>query len=84
MGIRLVPMYLRDAIFEPRLDGSLLVRMREPLEPYPSRLTERLEHWAALAPERVFLARRARRAGAVELRPGSGRRQRDWAGSARP
>jgi feruloyl-CoA synthase len=59
MGIRPVPMYRRDAIFEPRPDGSLLVCMREPLEPYPIRLTERLEHWAALAPDRVFLARRA-------------------------
>jgi feruloyl-CoA synthase len=59
MRIRPVPMYLRDASFEPRPDGSLLVRRPEPLGPYPSRLTERLEHWAARAPDRVFLARRA-------------------------
>jgi feruloyl-CoA synthase len=59
MGIRPVPMYLGDASFEPRQDGSLLVRRPEPLGPYPGRLTERLEHWAAVAPDRVFLARRA-------------------------
>jgi feruloyl-CoA synthase len=58
LGIRPVPMYLRDAIFEPRPDESPLMCMREPLEPYPGRLTERLEYWAALAPDRVFLARR--------------------------
>jgi feruloyl-CoA synthase len=52
-------MDLRDASFEPRPDGSLLVRRPEPLGPYPGRLTERLGHWAARAPERVFLARRA-------------------------
>jgi hypothetical protein len=37
MRIRPVPMYVRDAIFEPRPDGSLIVRMPEPLEPYPHR-----------------------------------------------
>jgi feruloyl-CoA synthase len=52
-------MYQPNAIFEPRPDGSLLVRRPEPLGPYPERLTERLEHWAAVAPARVFLARRA-------------------------
>ena len=51
-------MYLRDAGFEPRPDGSLLVRRPEPLGSFPGHLTERLEHWAAVAPDRVFLARR--------------------------
>jgi hypothetical protein len=37
MRIRPVPMYVRDAIFEPRPDGSLIVRMPEPREPYPHR-----------------------------------------------
>ena len=35
MKIRHVPMYLRDAGFEPRPDGSLLVRGPEPLGPFP-------------------------------------------------
>ena len=30
---------------------------RVPLGPYPAKLTERLEHWAAHAPDRTFLAR---------------------------
>ena len=36
--------------------------MRSPrtLEPYPDSLTERLGHWAAVAPDRVFLAQRDR------------------------
>ena len=59
MAIRQVPRSLHDARFEPHPDGSLLVRGPEPLGPAPNRLTERLEHWAACAPGRVFLARRA-------------------------
>ncbi len=39
-------------------DGSLVVRPLHPLGPYPDKLTERLDHWAAHAPERVFLAER--------------------------
>ncbi|WP_374299913.1 feruloyl-CoA synthase [Ferrovibrio sp.] len=39
-------------------DGSILMRSPEPLEPYPHRLTERLVHWAAVAPDRVFLGQR--------------------------
>jgi feruloyl-CoA synthase len=30
-----------------------------PLGPYPAKITERLEHWAAHAPDRTFLAQRA-------------------------
>jgi feruloyl-CoA synthase len=43
-----------------RPDGSLVVRPLHPLGPYPDKLTERLEHWAARAPDRVFLAERDR------------------------
>src|ERR1700684_3360410 len=41
-----------------RPDGSLVVRPRHPLGPYPDKLTERLDHWAVHAPDRVFLAER--------------------------
>ena len=41
-----------------RPDGSILLRPTGTLPRYPARLTERLEHWAAQAPGRVFLARR--------------------------
>ena len=39
-------------------DGSLVVRPLHPLGPYPDKLTERLDYWAAQAPDRVFLAER--------------------------
>jgi len=39
-------------------DGGLLVTPRDPLGPYPRRLTERLEHWAQTAPDRMMIARR--------------------------
>ena len=41
-------------------DGSLIVRPTHPLGPYPDKLTERLDDWAARAPDRVFLANRDR------------------------
>jgi len=46
------------ARFERRADGSLLVQSAEPLQPYPARLTDRLLHWAAAAPERTLVAKR--------------------------
>lgn len=44
--------------FTHRADGSILVASPEPMGTYPTRLTERLEHWAAAAPEGVFLTQR--------------------------
>jgi feruloyl-CoA synthase len=41
-----------------RPDGTLLLRSTETLAPHPLRLTERLLHWAAHAPDRVFIAQR--------------------------
>jgi feruloyl-CoA synthase len=46
------------ATAEMRADGSLVLRSTEALGGYPARLTDRLEHWAAVAPDRVFAARR--------------------------
>jgi len=43
---------------ERRADGTLRMRLQEPLAAYPRRYTDRLVHWAATAPDRVFLARR--------------------------
>ena len=43
---------------EPLEDGSLLLRSTEPLQPCAARLTDRLEHRAAVAPGRTFVARR--------------------------
>ncbi len=44
---------------EQRADGTLLLRSTEPLGDYPARLSDRLEHWARVAPERTLIARRA-------------------------
>jgi len=46
------------ARFTPRADGSTLVRSTEALQPYPDRLTDRLLHWAAVAPDRTLAAKR--------------------------
>ncbi|MCW3476213.1 feruloyl-CoA synthase [Limobrevibacterium gyesilva] len=45
-----------DATFVRGADGSILVRPTRGLRAYPARLTERLEHWARVAPDRVFMA----------------------------
>ena len=47
-----------DLVLERRPDGLIHARSPHPLGPYPERLTERLIHWAARAPERTFLAGR--------------------------
>ena len=46
-----------------RADGAFILRDRRTLPPYPAKLTERLEHWAAKAPERILLAQRDARGG---------------------
>jgi feruloyl-CoA synthase len=43
---------------ERRNDGSVVLRAPEPLPPYPRKLTEKLELWAARAPERILFAQR--------------------------
>ena len=41
-----------------RPDGVQLLRSTEALQPFPDRLTDKLAHWAAQAPDRVFMAKR--------------------------
>jgi len=48
-----------EASFERRGDGATLVVSREPLAPYPERITDRLLEWAERAPERTIVAKRA-------------------------
>jgi feruloyl-CoA synthase len=57
-GPQPTPMSWGNAIFEPCSDGSLRVRNSTELGPYPDRLIERLQYWAAAAPDRVLLASR--------------------------
>jgi feruloyl-CoA synthase len=47
------------AIFDRRANGVIYARSPQRLGAYPERLTDRLEHWAARAAERVFLAQRS-------------------------
>ena len=49
-----------QVIVERRPDGVMLARSPHPLGAYPRAATDWLDHWAAVAPERVFLAERAR------------------------
>ena len=53
--VRLGP---QDVITERRADGTILLRSPQPLGPYPAKLTERLEHWAKVAPDRTLFAQR--------------------------
>ncbi|HZP79900.1 MAG TPA: feruloyl-CoA synthase [Pseudolabrys sp.] len=41
-----------------RADGTLNIRVAEALPAYPATLSEPLQHWAKVAPDRVFLAER--------------------------
>ena len=53
--VRLGP---QDVITERRADGTILMRSPQPLGPYPAKLTDRLEHWAKVAPDRTLFAQR--------------------------
>jgi len=46
------------ATVETRPDGTLLIRPEEALGPYPRVLTDRLAHWAGVAPDRICIAKR--------------------------
>ena len=48
----------RGNVVEQRGDGSIVVRHPDALAAYPRSATERLAHWATVAPQRVFLAQR--------------------------
>jgi len=47
-----------DVVVERRGDGTIVMRSPHPLPPYPRTLTERLVHWAKIAPDRIVLAQR--------------------------
>jgi feruloyl-CoA synthase len=58
---RKVSLARAEVIMRARPDGAKILRSPHRLGPYPGKMTERLEHWAALAPDRVFLAQRGER-----------------------
>lgn len=49
-------------------DGTIRMRLKQPLAPYPRRYTERLVHWAEATPDAVFLG----------CRPPGGPRRGAW------
>jgi feruloyl-CoA synthase len=57
--MRPVSVALADTAVRRGSGGVVYLQSRQPLGAYPVRLTERLEHWAAQAPARAFLAQRA-------------------------
>jgi feruloyl-CoA synthase len=54
-SVRLGP---ADVVVERQSDGVILMRSPHELPPHPEKLTERLVHWAAADPQRVFLGQR--------------------------
>ncbi len=44
--------------YETRADGTVLMRQQEPLPTHPQLLAEYLDHWASVAPDRTWIARR--------------------------
>ncbi len=48
----------KEITVERRADGTIHLRSPHPLGAYPRRMSERLEHWAARAPERILFAQR--------------------------
>src|SRR5499433_1936834 len=61
--VRAVRLGPRDVVCERRPDGTIHLTSPHPLAPYPAKLTERLEYWAAVAPERTYLAQRTAASG---------------------
>ena len=47
-----------EVIVDRRSDGAMVARSPHPLGSYPRAATDWLDHWAKVAPERVFLAER--------------------------
>ena len=56
--LRAVKLGPNDVVVERRADGTILMRSPHALPAYPRMLTERLVHWAEVAPDRIFLAQR--------------------------
>jgi feruloyl-CoA synthase len=48
----------RDVLLDLAAGGETILRNPDPLKPYPTRFTERLEEWAREVPDRIFLGER--------------------------
>src|SRR5665213_63239 len=57
-GTRAVRLGKLDIAIDRRADGTIYLANRQVLGPYARCITERLVHWAAAAPQRIFMAER--------------------------
>ena len=57
--VRAVKLCAPEVLVDRRADGTIFLKSGRTLPPYPDKLTERLVHWASVAPDRVFMAERA-------------------------
>ncbi|MEZ5667190.1 MAG: feruloyl-CoA synthase [Alphaproteobacteria bacterium] len=57
-ALRTARLWTPSVRMQERADGAVLVWQDDPLGPYPDRLTDRLIHWATVAPARPWLAQR--------------------------
>ena len=48
---------LRDGV-----PGTHYLKAEQALQPYPDRMTDRLQHWAQVKPDHTFMARRVKQA----------------------
>jgi feruloyl-CoA synthase len=60
MGMKVRPVRLgpTDVVVERRAGGAVYLRSPHALKKYPEKITEKLDHWANAAPDRVFIAQR--------------------------
>jgi feruloyl-CoA synthase len=56
--VRPVRVCAPEVLVDRKPDGTLHLRSGRTLPDYPERLTDRLVHWASVAPDRVFMAER--------------------------
>lgn len=59
--VRKVRLSRLEPVVEKRADGTIYMKCRDTLAPYPEKITERLQHWAREAPDRVYMAEREER-----------------------
>jgi feruloyl-CoA synthase len=59
--VRKVRLSRLEPVVEKRADGTIYMKCRDTLAPYPEKITERLQHWAREAPDRVYMAERDER-----------------------
>jgi feruloyl-CoA synthase len=57
-NVRAVRIAPSEAVVRRGPDGAVYIQASAPLGPYAARITDWLEHWASLAPDRTFLAQR--------------------------